>query len=174
VRRRGQGHEWRGREGVTKVRGTTPAGPESSRGDRGAGRHKTSVSVNGSALGSKLWRPGRRSRRRRGNSAAGVFERKVRRARAGDESGRLSVGETPCRANLARGVWDETSPRGTGRSKPSRAWETLWAEQRQVGNPADEWTPCTEVAMEEETPGKVPNDCGRSAGPRQEKTLKRK
>jgi len=33
---------------------------------------------------------------------------------------RLSVRENPCRANLARGVWDEIDPPGSGRSNPSR------------------------------------------------------
>jgi len=75
------------------------------------------------------------------------------RARGGDESARLSARENPCRANLARGVWDETSPPGTRRSKPSRAWETLRAEHRQVvGTLPMMWTAGTDVAKKEQDP----------------------
>jgi len=63
-------------------------------------------------------------------------------------------------------VWDETGPPGTERSKPSRVWETLWAERRRDGMLAEKWTLGTDVVKEEQTPGKELIGCGRLTGPR--------
>jgi hypothetical protein len=52
-------------------------------------------------------------------------------------------------------LWDETSPRGRGESKPSRACETPRAERRVGREPARKWISTADIAMGNETPRKA-------------------
>jgi hypothetical protein len=53
-----------------------------------------------------------------------------RRARTVDETARLGGGNKPLRGESRTWLWDETSPRGSGGRKPSRACETPGADRR--------------------------------------------
>jgi len=73
-----------------------------------------------------------------------------------DEVVWLGRGRNP----LERETWtwqqDETSLQGTARSKPSRACETLRAEQRWARDAHRTWTRRADVAMRYGTPRKAP------------------
>jgi len=99
----GQDHERKGREGVTTVFGGRPEGTESSRGDRGVGRRKTSVGDQRIGAWIKALETGAREPAQAGQLGCRGANRKVRRARTGDEAGRLGIGENPWRVNLGRG-----------------------------------------------------------------------
>jgi hypothetical protein len=73
-------------EGIeTRVDVKTPFGSTDRRSDQSSGGQASGPGAGGA------------TRLQRGES------QKVKRARAGDEAGRLSVGENPCRVNLGRG-----------------------------------------------------------------------
>jgi hypothetical protein len=53
-----------------------------------------------------------------------------RRARATDEVVRLGSRSKPLKGESRTWLRGEINPQGKERSKPSRAWETLWADRR--------------------------------------------
>jgi hypothetical protein len=88
-----------------------------------------------------------------------------RRARAVDEAARLGGGNQPLKGESRTWQWDETSPRGCGESKPSRACETPRAERRAgLGCSLAKWISAAHVAMGKETPRKALLASVRGAG----------
>jgi hypothetical protein len=88
-----------------------------------------------------------------------------RRARAVDEAVRLGGGNKPLRGESRTWLWDETSPRGRGERKPSRARETPRAERRAgLGRSLGKWISAADIAIGNETPRKALTHFGAGAG----------
>ena len=85
-----------------------------------------------------------------------------RRARAVDEADRLGDGNKPLRGESRTWLWDETSPRGRGGSKPSRACETPRAERRAgLGSPFGSGSPRLISRLGTRPHGRrLPHPCG--------------
>lgn len=103
----------------TTVASGKPEGSENSRGDRGVGRHKTSVGCQRTGSWTKALEARPRKLELAGLPAnEEAVGSKVKRARSGDKPCQLVVGETPCRVNLGHGIGMKQAqkvPRGVNR-----------------------------------------------------------